>query len=302
MILLENGNRILETALQTKIDAALNGEKPEHVEITFADFDGVLFHVSTPGEAKNILLVSISFRGAAQVVSEYGGKALLSKYYGALYQATPEQGYDATLQIDLDKLPPNPETLPAKLALLKRHLFAAPFQTAIEQKPKDIICFQYRPDETVYIKSDPDRVTVIFDIQFKDADDVVFSKTFLQEFADARKTINQAPAMSFSQKEPPLELKGVKGVKAGENNGFVSFVLFAHHTTEKDRDHTIDLIQTFRDYLHYHIKCSKAYMHIRMRTRVDSLLQVLNRARPEPVNVEKKTAAGKTFKRAGQNA
>ncbi len=44
-----------------------------------------------------------------------------------------------------------------------------------------------------------------------------------QEFADARRTIGQAPAVTFSQKEPPLELKNVKGVKAGDNNGFVSF-------------------------------------------------------------------------------
>jgi hypothetical protein len=37
----------------------------------------------------------------------------------------------------------------------------------------------------------------------------------------------------------------------------------------------------FRDYLHYHIKASKAYMHSRMRIRVDSFLKVLNRAKPE---------------------
>jgi len=190
----------------------------------------------------------------------------------------------------------------AKLSLLKRHLYAAPFLKAIEKKASDIITFSYRPEENVYIKSDADRITVIFDIQFRDADDIVFSKIFLQEFADTRRTINQAPAVSFSQKDPPLELKGVKGVKAGENNGFVSFVLFQHHITEKDRDRTLDLIQTFRDYLHYHIKCSKAYMHMRMRTRVETLLQILNRAKPEPVDNVKRTVTGKTFKRAGQNA
>jgi len=297
MILLENANRILEGAILARFEA----EKKESVDITFADFDGVLFHVSTQSEAKNLISVSISFKGAAQVMKEYGGKELLTKYYGPFLQGTAEQGYDATLQIDLDNLPAQKDDLPIKLALLKRHLFAAPFQKAIEKKPADIITFAYRPEETVYIKSDPDRVTVIFDIQFRDADDIVFSKVFLQEFVDARRTINQAPAVSFSQKEPPLELKGVKGVKAGDNNGFVSFVLFAHHTADNSRDRTIDLIQTFRDYLHYHIKCSKAYMHMRMRTRVDTLLQILNRARPEPVDVVKKTASGKTFKRAGQN-
>ena len=47
----------------------------------------------------------------------------------------------------------------------------------------------------------------------------------------------------------------------------------------------------------YHIKCSKAYMHDRMRKRVDSLLQVLNRAKAEPLEPkEKRTITGKTFK------
>jgi len=260
----------------------------------------VLFHVSNAPDTRNLVNISINFKGAAQVIKDFGGKELLTKYYGALLQASPEGSYDATLQIDLDKINPKDE-LPAKLALFKRHLYAAPFLKAIEKKAADIITFSYRPEENVYIKSDADRVTVIFDIQFRDADDIVFSKIFLQEFADTRRTINQAPAVSFSQKEPPLELKGVKGVKAGDNNGFVSFVLFQHHTTEKDRDRTLDLIQTFRDYLHYHIKCSKAYMHMRMRTRVDTLLQILNRAKPEPVDAVKRTATGKTFKRAGGN-
>jgi len=298
MILLENANRILEGAIIARLEA----EKKESVDITFADFDGVLFHVSTVSEAKNLLNVSISFKGAAQVMKDYGGKELLTKYYGPLLQGTAESGYDATLQIDLDKLPQPKDDLPIKLALLKRHLYAAPFQRAIEKKGAELIAFAYRPEEHVYIKSDPDRVTVIFEVLFRDADDIVFSKVFLQEFADTRKTINQAPAVTFSQKEAPLELKGVKGVKVGDNNGFVSFVLFAHHIADNSRDRTLDLIQTFRDYLHYHLKCYKAYMHMRMRTRVDSLLQILNRARPEPVDVVKKTASGKTFKRAGQNA
>lgn len=34
-------------------------------------------------------------------------------------------------------------------------------------------------------------------------------------------------------------------------------VLFPRHTNAAARDNTINLIHTFRDYLHYHIKCSK---------------------------------------------
>ena len=55
----------------------------------------------------------------------------------------------------------------------------------------------------------------------------------------------------------------------------------------------------FRHYLHYHIKASKSYLHMRMRHKVVTLLQVLNRAVPDkdPTKVQKKTMAGKTFTR-----
>ncbi|KAK6022617.1 hypothetical protein OSTOST_11672 [Ostertagia ostertagi] len=71
-------------------------------------------------------------------------------------------------------------------------------------------------------------------------------------------------------------------------------VLFPRHTNKKARDNTIDLIHTFRDYLHYHIKCSKVYMHSRMRSKTNDFLKVLNRARPE-VKLEKKTFSGRSY-------
>ncbi|PKY50101.1 Arp2/3 complex, 34kDa subunit p34-Arc, partial [Rhizophagus irregularis] len=47
-----------------------------------------------------------------------------------------------------------------------------------------------------------------------------------------------------------------------EDIGYVTLVLLPRHFA---RGKTISQIQLFRDYLHYHIKCSKAYMHPRMR-------------------------------------
>ncbi|TDG46551.1 hypothetical protein AWZ03_006989 [Drosophila navojoa] len=72
-------------------------------------------------------------------------------------------------------------------------------------------------------------------------------------------------------------------------------VLFPRHTNKETRDNTINLIHMFRDYLHYHIKCSKAYIHSRMRAKTSDFLKVLNRARPESKTTEKKTITGRTF-------
>ena len=51
-------------------------------------------------------------------------------------------------------------------------------------------------------------------------------------------------------------------------------MLFPRHYDGAKSDSTIDLIHTFRDYLHYHIKCSKAYLHQRMRASTAELLKV----------------------------
>lgn len=106
----------------------------------------------------------------------------------------------------------------------------------------------------------------------------------MQEFVDARRQpgIQNAPQVMYTNREPPLELKGVRGLKDSESVGYVTFVLFPRHfATDAIRYETISRIQLFRDYLHYHIKCSKSYLNSRMRTRVAEFLKVLNRAKPE---------------------
>ncbi|KAF7241767.1 Actin-related protein 2/3 complex subunit 2 [Varanus komodoensis] len=62
MILLEVNNRIIEETLALKFEGAAAGNKPEAVEVTFADFDGVLYHISNPNGDKTKVMVSISLK------------------------------------------------------------------------------------------------------------------------------------------------------------------------------------------------------------------------------------------------
>ncbi|KAK3108698.1 hypothetical protein FSP39_013567 [Pinctada imbricata] len=140
----------------------------------------------------------------------------------------------------------------------------------------------------MYVDAQKDRVTVIFSTIFKDDDDVVIGKVFMQEFKEGRRKYQQAPQVLFSHKDPPQELQGTDA-RTGDNIGYITFVLFPRHTNKQARDNTINLIHTLRDYLHYHIKCSKAYIHSRMRAKTSDFLKVLNRARPEVKDKEKKT-------------
>lgn len=295
MILLEYHNKIIEDLLLEK----LNG-KHEAVDAVIADFDAVTFHLKTDQEKKNVLYVSISMKCFSQL-KQYGVDDILKQRYGN-YLTSPESGYDATLKIDCDSVNGDKAAFAREVSLMKRHILAAPFYKVfgdIEGKRSgNLVEINYRTNEAIYLKPEGDRCIVVFSIYFEDPDDAVLAKLFLQEYQDARKTMSNAPSVTYSQKEPPLELKGVRNLRVDERTSFVSFVLFAPHITGKKKEGSIDNIQTFRNYLQYHMKCSKAYMHTRMRNRVRNFLQVLNRAKSEPTEKTKKTITGKTFARA----
>lgn len=295
MILLEIKNRIIEETLLHRFTSP----KPESIDVTVADFDGVLYHISNPDGDKGKIRVSISLKFFSDLKA-HGAEELIQKIYGQ-YNVTPEDGYDISLQFDYDNLPPNKEEWAEKAALLKCKCFASVFhkyfQLQREGKQEATAIIHYRDRETMYVSAQKDRVTVIFSTVFTDDDDVVIGKVFMQEFKEGRRGSGTAPQVLFSHAEPPKELQGTDAL-TGENVGYITFVLFPRSfKDDASGDKTVNLIHTFRDYLHYHIKCSKAYLHSRMRARTAALLKVLNRARPEIKATEKKTISGRTFAR-----
>lgn len=297
MILLEINNRIIEDTLTSRFKNALAGNKPESIDVCIADFDGVLFHISNVNNDKNKVRVSISLQ-FYQELREYGADELLMREYGSLL-STPEEGYNVSIVFDLENIPSHYDEIVKKAGLLKRNCFASVFEKYFEFQEKGEeghkrAVIHYRDDETLYVEAKPDRVTVVFSTIFKDMDDIVIGKVFMQEFKEGRRASHTAPQVLFSHREPPMELANTDA-RVGDNIGYITFVLFPRHTNKAAKENTINLIHIFRDYLHYHIKCSKAYIHSRMRAKTSDFLKVLNRARPEPKNTEKKTITGKTF-------
>ncbi|VDC04925.1 unnamed protein product [Peniophora sp. CBMAI 1063] len=307
MILLEPHNYIIQQTIIEKL------EKPTALDVSFVDFDGVRFRLTTP-ERKTQLTLSMSIRCWSELVS-YGALELLSREYGSLLRSAPEPDYDVSLDIDLEQVPPAGEARDSfikNLSLLKRNALAAPFERAFaEQKHLEesggdkgaLMQVHYRDEEAIYVQAAPDRVTVIFSTVFREETDRIFGKVFLQEFVDARRLpqIQNAPQVLFTNRDPPLEIRGLPGLRDSDDIGYVTFVLFPRHFTNPlVAAETISHITLFRDYLHYHIKCSKAYMHSRMRHRVAEFQKVLNRAKTEVAAGgagERKTVTGRTVGR-----
>ncbi|KAF2234450.1 actin-related protein-like protein 2/3 complex subunit 2 [Viridothelium virens] len=318
MLLLDYQNVLIESLLKDRF----SGATPTSIDQVVSDFDGVTFHISTP-ETKTKLLISISVRCFNELV-QYGAQQVLEREYGP-YIVSPEQGYDFSVAVDLENLPAEEDArndLIRRISLLKRNAMAAPFEQAFDEFAKlqeeaskytsesapqgvreggVVRAIHYREEEAIYVKANYDRVTVIFSTIFREETDRIFGKVFLQEFVDARRrAIQNAPQVLF-RNDPPLELEGVPGLaQSGSGEiGYITFVLFPRHISMQRREEVISHIQTFRDYFHYHIKASKAYIHSRMRRRTADFLQVLRRARPENEEKERKTATGRTFRVQG---
>lgn len=230
-------------------------------------------------------------------LQSHGCDAFLRSHYSGYIQDAPEDGYNVSLVFDLTKLPDDIDALALKAAHLKRNCFASVFYKYFDIQAKlekgepathTRAVIHYRPNETLYeslykfffiitffyrfIDAKSDRVTVIYSTTFME-DDAVAGKLFLQEFEQGRRSSQTAPQVLYRIREPPNELKDCKDALVGENVGYITFskllkiiyfyvkqyllVFFPRHLTPANRDNTINLLHIFRDYLHYHIKCSK---------------------------------------------
>eukprot|EP00161_Ancyromonas_sigmoides_P015859 TRINITY_DN4203_c0_g1_i3.p2 TRINITY_DN4203_c0_g1~~TRINITY_DN4203_c0_g1_i3.p2 ORF type:complete len:359 (+),score=196.46 TRINITY_DN4203_c0_g1_i3:151-1077(+) len=307
MILLETPNRIIGDALRARLALANDpNARPEPLDITFAEFDDVMYHLTSSADEPHLVTVSLALKCFA-TLQAHGAAAVIAARFGAMAQAAPEAGHDLTLVVDTRAFPDDAAAREAQVdavASVKRHVFSGPLEQVFDAVAKgaeggDTIAVQYRPNETMWIVPQKEQVVVVFSVEFRDASDIPIAKVFLQEFAEARRQagLGAAPPVSYTD-EVPLELKGLD-VQTAPNKSFVSFVVFPRNFEGAKREGTINMLHQFRDYLHFHIKASKGYMHSRMRASVVQWLKVLKQAVPEHPGgeKEKKTASGRTFVR-----
>ena len=280
MILLGTENIIIRDVLTDKFD------RPSSVDQTFTDFDGVAYHLESTKAGP--LTLSMDIKCWPELV-DAGAMDIIQREYAQWVRAHVEPDYSVTLEFDYAKVPaagPEREALINSVSLIKRNAMAAPFEKAFtiqrqleaaaegntsESAPTTgsagagagaVMSINYREDEAIYVIPSADRVTVIFSTTFKEETDKIFGKVFLQEFVDARRqpSIQNAPQVLYSNREPPLEIRAVPGLSRGEDVGYVTFVLFPRHFQHPETMFaTISRIQLFRDYLHYHSKSNTVY-------------------------------------------
>ncbi|XVF00429.1 hypothetical protein REPUB_Repub04eG0000800 [Reevesia pubescens] len=312
MILLQSHSRFL---LQTLLNRVQNLEKSVELDYHWVEFDDVRYHVQVSMKNPHILQLSVSLPTPPLETVFLGGLPFgaieaIKAAYGVIVQILdpPRDGFNLTLKLNLSKLPPDEECRHAilvKVASVREVVLGAPLRVILKNLASRtvapdidrLVALVHRPNESFFLVPQAEKVTVVFPMRFKDSIDTVLATSFLQEFVESRRTagLSNAPPCLWSH-SPPLELKGATDDALSANAGFVTFVIFPRHVEGKKLDRTVWNLSTFHAYVNYHVKCSEGFMHTRMRRRVESLIQALNRAKPDQEKT-KKTAHTRSFKR-----
>mmetsp|Transcript_171592 Transcript_171592/g.417296 ORF Transcript_171592/g.417296 Transcript_171592/m.417296 type:complete len:318 (+) Transcript_171592:243-1196(+) len=304
MIHLPDHNVILLKELTRRI----GGEEPvlEPVDLRIADSDEVRFRLlCNPDAAPGIVFVTATLSCWPQLVA-HGAEEVLAEAYGDLLSPDAPDGEAANVVIRMDTaaLPAPGAEVAMLVASLKRRALGAPMHRAFRaletgEGAAPMAHIPYRRSEAYWVTSKPGAVSVAFSLQMGDPAEAAMARVFAQEFVEAQRHVNNAPAVLFSP-EPAGELASA-GIDVPDSELFVGFLTFTcqkSHIEGARLEKVVGQLSNFRSYTDYHIKAAKTYLHMRMRDRVNKLLQVLNRAVPPPFEVkEKKLASGKRFTR-----
>lgn len=314
MILLQSPCRYLLQVLSSRVQ---NLDKGVELDCQCVEFDDVRYHIQATVKNPNLLLLSLSLPAPPPETVFFGGLPqgaieAIKAAYGAVLQILdpPRDGFNLTVKLNLSKLPPDEEhkqALLVKIASIREVVQGAPLRAILKQLVSrgaksdlnQIVPLVHRPNESFFVIPRRDKVNVIFPMRFKDSIDTVLATSFLQEFVEARRSagLNNAPPCLWSS-SPPQELEGAPNEALSANAGFVSFVIFPRHVDGRKLDRAVWSLSTFHAFVSYHVKSSEGFTHTRMRRRVESLIEALDRAKPDSENA-KNTDQNRSFKRLG---
>lgn len=283
MIFLKSENSIvLETLNQSKSSPVSRVDK---VDILFQDHSDGHFHLYC--HKKQEMRLAARFVAWNCIEKDKELVEIIKKEFGGLWQESDQvdEGYDVTIRCDLENLLKNDQTIKL-FSQLKQKIISAPLARLFTSKSKFpfTVNHGFRDGNkndfyTVAPGINGDQIIVLFGISFADQTDTILAKVFLQEFFDSRNKLSDAPIVLLG-KEPPKEL--IDHVIKSEKLNYLTLVLFPrHYSTPSAQSHLLEIIPFFPDYLHYHLKCSKAYLHQRMRAKTGDFLKILNRSKPE---------------------
>ncbi|XP_021752325.1 actin-related protein 2/3 complex subunit 2B-like isoform X2 [Chenopodium quinoa] len=280
-------------ALQQILLQLFRDQKPVDIDHHLYEFGSVEYHVqTTASDPQNIYLsISTPILSPRTLVSQglcpytiQRVKDISPNVVEILNMA--RDGYQLTLQLNTDNVPQGKAgvkiikeiaavasvILSSQLKEMLRNFSA---EDAPEGTYKPIKCI-YHPREPLFVIRQPQKITVVFPMRFKETSDVVIATSFFQDLMDIgnSEAFAKAPPCTWSPIPPP-ELRGELMEDLSTNGGFVSFDIFSRHVDDKRLDSTVWNLLNFYTYVKSYIKGTKGFIQRKMRQRLEDLVKIL---------------------------
>ena len=223
-----------------------------------------------------------------EAIKEYGAEERYEELYGK-WKVDPSEDNTHAIVIDLGAMNEAEQKNAITLASrLKANMLGAPFlwvaqkHAAKENFAPFEIPYRKTTGESMYVCPADKGATVIFTIRFSDPGDHTIGNVFLNELQAARTRVSSAPVVTTSPKAPKdLDSFDLPAdVREGKMYAFVSISLLDPQLSERKREDTSYYIPLFRDYIHYHIKCTKAVAALQRKQRHIHFAQFFLHIRP----------------------
>jgi len=289
-ILLGADNKVLQEGIQQRLAA----EKKEPCESKLYDFDNISYQLNISPDDRTRMSVSLQCPNW-NVFKTQGSEDWIRQKLGEYVKTITADGVDFEIPLD-EKSAEKADPVGKAFSKLRVYALGGPlyqYCKALNEKKslKDVFEVKLRPDTNMWICPGTDRLTVVFSLEFPIRSDRVIANQVLTEFVEVRRQrdVSNTPVIAYSR-DPPMELKNAKIPTYDKNAflGYFSILLLPEHLKDGKAEIAVENVIGFRAYLTYHIKCAKAFFHSRMRARVKTMLQILNRARYEPDEERKK--------------
>ncbi|XP_044484307.1 actin-related protein 2/3 complex subunit 2B isoform X2 [Mangifera indica] len=265
-------------------------EKPIEIDHHLHEFGSVEYHiqssVSDPQHA--YLSISTPFLSQQSSVSHNTLEMVKRISPHAVEIIEPaKEGYQLTLRLNFSKIPCDSVKVITDISTIQATILSSQLKEmlwnvnsgAASQGMYQPIKLMYHPREPFYVIKKPQKITAVFPIRFKEHSEVVIATAFFQELMDMGSSEKWAKAPSCCWSPiPPPELRGEPIEDLSTNGGFVTFDIFPRHIEGKRLDKTVWSLLNFNAYVKYHVKCTKGFIQRRMRKRLESLVEILQKA------------------------
>ncbi|XP_071938120.1 actin-related protein 2/3 complex subunit 2B-like [Coffea arabica] len=271
-------------------------EKPMELDHHLYEFGSVEYHVQASASIPDNTYLSIATPLLYQDVVLSSG---LPRYTLEMVKGIspdvieiiepPKEGYKLTLRLKYSRIPRNKGGVKmiASISSVQGVILSSQLKDMLMNvnslevsqgmyRPVKLI---YHPREPFFVIKQPEKITAVFPMRFKEDTDVIIATAFFQELMDigSSKAFVKAPHCIWSP-IPPAELRGEPIEDLSTNGGFVSFDITGRHVEGKRLDKTVWNLLNFYAFVKYHVKSTRGFIQRRMRTRLESLVEVLYNA------------------------